>query len=131
MIKNADQQQMLFNPPWFLKQVGLVMQINISTLKPMWSLFLSASHARWLDWLHGQTPPFFKRNKRRCDWNHRDLGVLNCTDAEGLINRSTTTSDLSKLQCPLWSSLPALETNQWLLSDTLPQWETINERAHS
>lgn len=65
MIKNEDQQQMLFNPPWFLKQVELVMQINISTLQPMWSPFLSASHTRQLAWLHGQTPTSPK-GTRRC-----------------------------------------------------------------
>lgn len=58
------------------------------------------------------------------------MGVLNCTDAEVFINNmSTTTSDLSKLQHPLWSSLPALEINQWLLPDTLPQWEGIEEQT--
>lgn len=43
-----------------------------------------------------------------CDWNHKYLGVLNCTDAEVPKNNlSITTSDLSKLEHPLWSSLPA------------------------
>lgn len=56
VIKNADQQQMLFNPPSFLKQIEQVMQTNIFTLKSMWPPFLSASHARQFAWLHGQTP---------------------------------------------------------------------------
>lgn len=59
------------------------------------------------------------------------LGVLNGIDVEVLLNKlSATTSDLSKLEHPLPSSLLALGTNQWLLSDILPLWEKINERDH-
>lgn len=59
------------------------------------------------------------------------LGVLNGLDVEVLLNKpSATTSDLSKLQHPLQSSLLALGTNQWLLSDILPLWEKNNERDH-
>ncbi|KAK4818868.1 hypothetical protein QYF61_021073 [Mycteria americana] len=59
------------------------------------------------------------------------LGVLNSIDAEVLVNKlGTTTSDLNKLEHTLQSSLLALGSNQWLLSDILPQWEKINERNH-
>lgn len=61
VLKNADQQQMLFNPPWFHKQIELAMQINIPTLKPMQSPFLSASHARVMTtWAN---PHFSKRKE--------------------------------------------------------------------
>ena len=59
------------------------------------------------------------------------LGVLNSMDAEVLANKiSSATSNLYKLGHPLQSSLSALGTNQWLLSDILPQWERINEKDH-
>lgn len=59
------------------------------------------------------------------------MGVLNGIDVEVLLNKlSATTSDLSKLEHPLQSSLLALGTNQWLLSNILPLWEKINERDH-
>jgi len=59
------------------------------------------------------------------------LGVLNSLDAEVLANKiNSVTSNLYKLNQPLQSSLSALGTNQWLLSDVLPQWETITEKDH-
>ncbi len=43
---------------------------------------------------------------------------------------ATTTRDLTKLQRPLRSSLLALGTNQWMLSNILPKWEKVNEKDH-
>lgn len=59
------------------------------------------------------------------------MGVLNGIDVEVFLNKpSAITSDLSILEHPLQSSLLALGTNQWLLSDILPLWEKINEKDH-
>lgn len=59
------------------------------------------------------------------------LGVLNSINAEVLENKlSLTTSDLYALRHPLQSSLSALGTNQWFLSDVLPQWEKTNMKDH-
>ncbi|KAK4828023.1 hypothetical protein QYF61_022800 [Mycteria americana] len=49
-------------------------------------------------------------------------------DTDVLANKiSSATSNFHKSEHPLQSSLLALGTNQWLLSDILPQWERINE----
>lgn len=59
------------------------------------------------------------------------LGVLNSMDAEVLANKiNSVTSDLYQLEHLLRSSLLALETNQWLLSDILPQQERIDKKDH-
>ena len=132
VIKNTGQQQVLFNPSWSLKRVELLMQINMSAIKPTCSPFLGTSYAGWLAWLHGRTLTSPRRTRRDVTGIiGTGLGVLNSIDAEVLVNKlSTTTSDLNKLEHPLRSSLLALGTNQWLLSDILPQWKRINERDH-
>uniref|UniRef100_A0A8C3PND6 Uncharacterized protein n=1 Tax=Calidris pygmaea TaxID=425635 RepID=A0A8C3PND6_9CHAR len=108
------------------------MQINISTIKPACTSFLSTSYAGWLTWLHGRTLTSPRRTTRDATGIiGTGLGVLNSIDAEVLANKlSTTANDLNKLEHPLRSSLLALGTNQWLLSDVLPQWERINKRDH-
>ncbi|KAK4811065.1 hypothetical protein QYF61_016351 [Mycteria americana] len=111
VIKNTGQQQVLFNPSWSLKT--------------------STSYAGWLAWLHGRTLTSPRRTRRDVTGIiGTGLGVLNSIDAEVLVNKLSTTSDLNKLEHPLRSSLLALGTNQWLLSGILPQWERINERDH-
>ncbi|XP_067170013.1 uncharacterized protein [Apteryx mantelli] len=132
VIKNTGQQQVLFNPSWSLKRIELLMQINISTIKPACSPFLRTSYTGWLAWLRGRTLASPRRTRRDVTGIiGTGLGVLNSIDAEVLVNKlSTTTGDLNKLEHPLRSSLLALGTNQWLLSDVLPQWEGINERDH-
>ncbi|XP_074424308.1 uncharacterized protein LOC141735521 [Larus michahellis] len=132
VIKYTGQQRVLFNPSWSLKRVELVMQINISTIKPACSSFPSTSYAGWLAWLHGRTFTSPRRTRRDATGIiGTGLGVLNSIDAEVLANKlSTTISDLNKLEHPLRSSLLALGTNQWLLSDVLPQWERISKRDH-
>ena len=55
--------------------------------------------------------------------------MLNSIDAEVLANKiNSVTSNLYELTQPLQSSLSALGTNQWLLSDILPQRERITEK---
>ncbi|XP_076185054.1 uncharacterized protein LOC143156043 [Aptenodytes patagonicus] len=132
VIKNTGQQRVLFNPSWSLKRVELLMQINISTIKPTCSPFLSTTYAGWLAWLCGRTLTSPRRTRREmAGITGTGLGVLNSIDAEVLVNKlSTATSDLNKLEHPLRSSLLALGTNQWLFSDILPQWERINEGDH-
>ncbi|KAK4811160.1 hypothetical protein QYF61_019791 [Mycteria americana] len=132
VIKNTGQQQVLFNPSWSLKRVELLVQSNISAIKPTCSPFLGTSYAGWLAWLHGRTLTSPRRTRRDVTGIiGTGLGVLNSIDAKVLVNKlSTTTSDLNKLEHPLRSSLLALGTNQWLLSGILPQWERINERDH-
>lgn len=110
----------------------LLMQIDISAVKPACSPFLSTLYAGWLAWLHRRTLSSPKQIRRGVNGITRTgLGVLSSIDAEVLINKlSTDTSDLHKLEHPLRSSLLALGTNQWLLYDILPRWEKINERDH-
>ncbi|XP_063277375.1 uncharacterized protein LOC134563397 [Prinia subflava] len=43
---------------------------------------------------------------------------------------AATTRDLTRLQQPLSSSLSALGTQQWLLSNILPNWETVHVNDH-
>ncbi|XP_074021302.1 uncharacterized protein [Numenius arquata] len=126
------QQRVLFNPSWSLKRVELLIQINIPTIKPACSSFWSTSCAGWLAWLHGRTLRSPRRSKRGATGViGTGLGDLNSKDTEVLANKpSTITNDLNKLEHPMRSSLLALRTNQWLLSDVLPQWERINKRDH-
>ncbi|XP_067164812.1 uncharacterized protein [Apteryx mantelli] len=132
VVRNTGQQRVLFNPSWSLKRVELLMQINISTVKLACSPFLSTSYAGWSARLHRRTLTSPKRTRRDVtSIRGAGLGVLNSIDAEVLMNKlSRVTSDLHKLEHPLHSSLLALGTNQWLLSNVLPQWERINERDH-
>lgn len=52
-------------------------------------------------------------------------------DAEVLANKiNSVTSDLYQLEHLLRSSLLALGTTQWLLSDILPQQERIDKKDH-
>lgn len=52
-------------------------------------------------------------------------------DAEVLANKiNSVTSDLYQLEHLLRSSLLALRTNQWLLSDILPQQERTDKKDH-
>jgi len=54
------------------------------------------------------------------------LGVLNSMDTEVLASKiNLVTCNLYRLNQLLQSSLYALGTNQWLLSDIIPQWERI------
>ncbi|XP_075346023.1 uncharacterized protein LOC142403694 [Mycteria americana] len=131
-IKHTGQQQVLFNPSWSLKRVALSTQISISAIKPTCSPFLSVSYAGWVAWLHARALTSPKRSRRDVTGTlETGLGVLNSMDAEALANKiSSATSNLHKLERSLRSSLSALGTNQWLLSDLLPQWERINEEDH-
>ncbi|XP_075346020.1 uncharacterized protein LOC142403691 [Mycteria americana] len=131
-IKHTGQQQVLFNPSWSLKRVALSTQISISAIKPTCSPFLSVPYAGRLAWLHGRALTSPKRSRRDVTGTlETGLGVLNSMDAEALANKiSSATSNLHKLERSLRSSLSALGTNQWLLSDLLPQWERINEEDH-
>ena len=99
------------------------MQSNISAIKPTCSPFLSTSYAGWLAWLHGRTLTAPKRARRDVTGIlGTGLGVLNSIDAEVLANKiSSATSALHKLERLLRSSLSALGTHQWLLSDVVPQ----------
>ena len=132
VIKRVGQQRLLFNSSWSLKRVELSMQINISAVKPACSPFISTSYTGWLAWLHGRSLTLPNRVKRDVTGIlGTGLGVLNSIDAEVLADKlSTATHDLKKLEHPLQSSLSALGTHQWLLSDILPQWERVNEKDH-
>lgn len=76
-------------------------------------------------------PPSKQTGRDAASITRTGLGILNGIDVEVFLNKlSATTSDLSILEHPLQSSLLALGTNQWLLSDILPLWEKINEKDH-
>lgn len=97
------------------------------------SIQLTSLVKRWprTDYPFSAHPPSKQTKRDATGITGTGLGVLNGIDLEVLLNKlSATTSDLSKLEHPLRSSLLALGTNQWLLSDILPLWEKINERDH-
>ncbi|XP_042748656.1 LOW QUALITY PROTEIN: uncharacterized protein LOC122192214 [Lagopus leucura] len=131
-IKNTGQRQVIFNPTWSLKRVMLLLQTNVSTIKPDCALFLGMSYAGWSAWLHRQALDTLRRAKRDVSGIlGTGLGVLNSIDTEILMSKlNAITSNIHELQHPLQSSLSGLGTSQWLLSDVLPQWEKIDRKDH-
>ncbi|XP_069631209.1 LOW QUALITY PROTEIN: uncharacterized protein [Haliaeetus albicilla] len=131
VIRNTGLQQMLFNPAWSLKQVELSLQNNVSDIQPACSPFLRTSYEGWTTWLQKRTLPIRRTRRDLTGVLGTGLGVLNSIDSEVIMNKlATSVSDLAKLQQPLRSSLLALGTNQWLLSNILPKWEKVNVRDH-
>ncbi|XP_069631692.1 uncharacterized protein [Haliaeetus albicilla] len=131
VIRNTGLQQMLFNPAWSLKQVELSMQNNVSDIQPACSPFLKTSYKGWTTWLQKRTLPMRRTRRDLTGVLGTGLGVLNSIDSEVIMNKlATSISDLAKFQQPLQSSLLALGTNQWLLSNILPKWEKVNVRDH-
>ena len=94
---------MLFNPLWSLKQVELLIQVNVSTIKPTCLPFLSTSYAGWLAWLPKRTlTPSRQMTRDVTGITGTGLGVLNNINAEERANKlSATTDDFSKLERPL------------------------------
>uniref|UniRef100_A0A8C5TKU6 Integrase catalytic domain-containing protein n=1 Tax=Malurus cyaneus samueli TaxID=2593467 RepID=A0A8C5TKU6_9PASS len=131
IIKRIGQQQILLNPSWSLKQVNLLMQNNVSEVQTACSPSLETSFEGWTTWLRKRNS-FNKRTQRDITGVvGTGLGILNNIDSEVLMNRlAATTRDLRKLQQPLQSSLSALGTHQWLLSNILPDWEKVNTKDH-
>ncbi|XP_054666927.1 uncharacterized protein LOC129199870 [Grus americana] len=131
VIRNTGLQQMLFNPAWSLKRVELSMRNNVSNIQPACSPFLKISYERWTTWLQKRTLTMKRTWRDLTGVSGTGLGVLNSIDSEVIMNKlAASVSDLAKLQQPLRSSLLALRTNQWLLSNILPTWERINIRDH-
>lgn len=121
IIRKTSQQQILFNPAWSLKQVELLMQTNVSDIQPACSLFLQTSFEGWTTQLRKRSSFTTRKLKDVTSVIGTGLGILNSIDSEVLMSKlAATTRDLSKLQQPLKSSLLALETHQWMLSNTLP-----------
>lgn len=54
IIRNTEQQQVLFNHSQSPKRAELALHINVSTIKPDCSALLGAARTGWLAWLHGQ-----------------------------------------------------------------------------
>ncbi|XP_023803468.1 uncharacterized protein LOC111945006, partial [Cyanistes caeruleus] len=131
VIRKTGQQQMLFNPAWSIKQVKLLMQNNVSEIQPACSPFLQTSFEGWTTWLRKRNS-FHKRMTRDITGVvGSGLGILNSIDSEVLMNKlAVATKDLTKIQQPLRSSLTALGTQQWLLSNILPNWERVNVDDH-
>uniref|UniRef100_A0A8D2P6W1 Envelope glycoprotein n=1 Tax=Zosterops lateralis melanops TaxID=1220523 RepID=A0A8D2P6W1_ZOSLA len=116
IIRKTGQQQILFNPEWSLKKVKLLMQNNVSENQPNCSPFLQL---------------LFRVARDITGVMGTGLGILNSIDSEVLLNKlAATTTDLTQLQQPLQSSLSALGTQQWLLSNILPNWEKVNVKDH-
>ncbi|XP_075595288.1 uncharacterized protein LOC142599302 [Balearica regulorum gibbericeps] len=131
VIRNTGLQQILFNPAWSLKQVELSMQNNVSDIQPACSPFLKISYEGWTTWLQKRTLTTKRTRRDLTGVLGTGLGVLNSIDSEVIMNKlAASISDLARLQQPLRSSLLALGTNQWLLSNILPTWERINVRDH-
>ncbi|XP_063003945.1 uncharacterized protein LOC134413832 isoform X2 [Melospiza melodia melodia] len=130
VIRKTGQQQILFNPAWSLKQVKLLMQNNVSDIEPACSPFLQTSFEGWTTWL-GKRSSFKRTPRDMTGVVGTGLGILNSIDSEVLMNKlAATTRDLTGLQQPLRSSLSALGTHQWLLSNILPNWERVNVNDH-
>lgn len=131
VIRNTGQQQLLFNPEWSLKRVELLMQTNISEIQPACSSFLKTSFEGWTTWLQKQVHFRGRMQRDLTGILGTGLGVLNEIDSEILMNRlATATSDLTKLDQPLRSSLLALGTSQWQISRVLPSWEKVADQDH-
>ncbi|XP_053911664.1 uncharacterized protein LOC128850707 isoform X1 [Cuculus canorus] len=129
VVGNTGQQQMLFKPEWSLKRVELLMQNNVSEIQPACTPFLHTSYEGWTTWLRRSSQRRITRDLTGVLGTR--LGVLNSIDSEVLMNKlATTTYDLAKMQQPLRSSLLALGTHQWLLSNILPKWEKMNVKDH-
>uniref|UniRef100_A0A8D2M0Y0 Uncharacterized protein n=1 Tax=Zonotrichia albicollis TaxID=44394 RepID=A0A8D2M0Y0_ZONAL len=126
-VKNVSEQQLLFNPKWSLKRVELIMQINISKIQPACSSFLKTSFEGWTTWLQKQA---YLRSRMRKDLTGilgTGLGVLNGIDSEILMNKlATAAGSLTKLRQPLQSSLLALGTSQWQISNALSKWKALS-----
>ncbi|XP_077645678.1 uncharacterized protein LOC144247889 [Lonchura striata] len=131
IIRETGQQQILFNPAWSLKQVKLLMQSNVSEIQPACSPFLQTSFHGWTTWLRQWNPSKTRMPRDITGVVGTGLGILNSINSEVLLNKLTaTTKDLTQLQQPLQSSLSALGTHQWLLTNILPNWEKVNMNDH-
>lgn len=107
------------------------MQNNVSEIQPACSPFLQTSFKGWTTWLQKQNPSKKRTQRDITGVGGTGLGILNSIDSEVLMNKlAATTRDLTKLQQPLQSSLLALGTHQWLLSNILPNWEKVNVNNH-
>ncbi|XP_063280697.1 uncharacterized protein LOC134565168 isoform X2 [Prinia subflava] len=132
IIRKTGQQQLLFNPTWSLKQVKLLVQTNVSEIQPACSPFLQTSFEGWTTWLRRRSPPERRVPRDVTGAIGTGLGILNSIDSEVLMNKlAASARDLAKLQHPLRSSLLALGTTQWLLSNILPNWENVNTDDHN
>uniref|UniRef100_A0A8C3V036 Uncharacterized protein n=1 Tax=Catharus ustulatus TaxID=91951 RepID=A0A8C3V036_CATUS len=131
VIRKTGRQQILLNPAWSLKQVKLLMQNNVSEVQPTCSSFLQTSFEGWITWLQKRDPSKKRITRDITGVVGTGLGILNSIDLEALMNKlATTTEDLTKLRQPLQSSLTALGTQQWLLSNILPNWEKVDVNDH-
>ncbi|XP_068023774.1 uncharacterized protein [Melanerpes formicivorus] len=136
VVKQNHVQELLTGPVRSLKKVVLSLAtVNISSIRPHCTPFLSTLHTGWLAWLHSRS---IQGTRARRDLlasalagGGAGLGVLNSMNAEVLANKlEAVTSAVQGLFNPLNSSLANLGMGQWLVSEVLPTWEQINEKDH-
>nr|XP_010297308.1 PREDICTED: uncharacterized protein LOC104632952 [Balearica regulorum gibbericeps] len=136
VVKQNHIQELLTGPVRSLKKVVLSLStVNISSVRPHCTPFLSTLHAGWLAWLHSRS---IQGTRARRDLlatalggGGAGLGVLNSMNAEVLANKlEAVTSGVQGLLSPLNSSLASLGMGQWLVSEVLPTWEQISEKDH-
>lgn len=136
VVKQNHIQELLTSPVRSLKKVVLSLStVNISSVRPHCTPFLSTLYTGWLAWLHSRS---IQGTRARRDLlatalggGGAGLGVLNSMNVEVLANKlEAVTSGVQGLLSPLNSSLASLGMGQWLVSEVLPTWEKISEKDH-
>lgn len=136
VVKQNHIQELLTSPVRSLKKVVLSLStVNISSIRPHCTPFLSTLYTGWLAWLHSRS---IQGTRARRDLlatalggGGAGLGVLNSMNVEVLANKlEAVTSGVQGLLSPLNSSLASLGMGQWLVSEVLPTWEKISEKDH-
>ncbi|KAK4818000.1 hypothetical protein QYF61_004113 [Mycteria americana] len=136
VVKQNHIQELLTGPVRSLKKVVLSLStVNISSIRPHCTPFLSTLNTGWLAWLHSRS---IQGTRARRDLlatalggGGTGLGVLNSMNMEVLANKlEAVTSGVQGVLNPLNSSLASLGMGQWLVSEVLPTWEQISEKDH-
>ncbi|XP_067153359.1 uncharacterized protein [Apteryx mantelli] len=136
VVKQNHIQELLTGPVRSLKKVVLSLStVNVSSVRPHCTPFLSTLYTGWLAWLHSRSIHEVRTKRDLLSMalggGGTGLGVLNSMNVEVLANKlEAVTSGMQGLINPINSSLANLGMGQWLVSDVLPAWEQISEKDH-
>lgn len=136
VVKQNHIQELLTSPVRSLKKVVLSLStVNISSVRPHCTPFLSTLYTGWLAWLHSRSIQGARARRdllaTALGGGGAGLGVLNSMNVEVLANKlEAVTSGVQGILSPLNSSLASLGMGQWLVSEVLPTWEKISEKDH-
>lgn len=136
VVKQNHIQELLTSPVRSLKKVVLSLStVNISSVRPHCTPFLSTLYTGWLAWLHSRSIQGARARRdllaTALGGGGAGLGVLNSMNVEVLANKlEAVTSGVQGILSPLNSSLASLGMGQWLVSEVLPTWKKISEKDH-